>query len=94
MHAKYQARWISRQRIPELRKSGALGRGMLLDTFKGYIIVEPAGNRLGDGEVLSPQDAEFELQPVWCLEPSGKLMQARRLLGLDVHAAQPVSMAS
>ena len=88
MQTGYRARWISRQRIPALGKSGELGRGLLLDTFKGFIVVEPPDIMLGDGAVLSAQEADIELQTAFCLETRAKLTKARRLLGLDGHASQ------
>jgi hypothetical protein len=82
MASAYQARWVSKPRLDLLKKSGRLGEGMLLDSFNGFLIVEPVGSDLGDGNVLSPFEADYELQEVWCSGPKSKLKQARKLLGL------------
>ena len=58
-----------------------LGRALLLDSFKGFIVIEPRAERLGDGDVLSPEEADFELNDAWCMESTVKIAQARRLLG-------------
>jgi hypothetical protein len=83
MKANFQARRVSRQLVSTLRRSGNLDQGLILDTFKGFIVVEPCNRPLGDGEVLSVQDAVMEIQPAWCLEPKAKVVRAHRLLGLD-----------
>jgi hypothetical protein len=90
MRGHYQARWISKQRADAMRRSGALRQGVLLDSFNGFIVVEPPGRDLGDGAVLSRQTADYELRTVWCLEPRTKLAEARRLLGLPEDAAAGV----
>src|SRR5262249_54475316 len=79
----YQARRISKSRIDLLRKSGKINQGILIDSFTGFLIVEPTGSHLGDGETLARDAADFELRPVWCLVPQTKLEQARHLLGLN-----------
>jgi hypothetical protein len=84
MQTTYQARRISKRRADEVKKSGASTRAILLGTFNGFIIVEPTDSAMGDGEVLSEQDADYELQPVWHLGPKATLREARRRLGLDV----------
>jgi hypothetical protein len=89
MAAQFQARWVSRQRVNQIKRSGALARGVLLDTFKGFIIVEPVGSDLGDGEILSREEAEYELQPVWYTGPKAKLREARLRLGLEVEESAP-----
>jgi len=83
---QYQARWISRQRAEDLRKHRGLGGALLLDLFNGYLLVEPVGGDLGDGAVLSPQEADYELQPVWHQGPAAVLREARRRLGLEAGA--------
>jgi hypothetical protein len=90
MRNGYQARWVSKRRVAALKKSGAAGRGVILDSFNGFIIVEPEGSDLGDGAVLSPQEAGYELQPAWCVGPNARLAQARKLLGMEVASAAPV----
>jgi hypothetical protein len=89
MREQYQARWISRGRAVALKKTGRLGSAILLDSFNGYILVEPAESGLGDGAVLSPQEADYELQPVWYIGPKAKLRDARSRLGLEALAATP-----
>jgi hypothetical protein len=81
--ARYQARWISKAQINNLRRAGGLGRAVLVDYRTGFVIVEPVGSNLGDGDVLSPELADYELREVWCPTPRAKLVQARKLLGLD-----------
>jgi len=83
MQGKYQARRISKQRAGAVRKSGQIQRGILIDSFSGFVIVEPPGSHLGDGDVLDPVDADYELHAAWCLTPLTKLNEARRRLGLE-----------
>jgi hypothetical protein len=85
MDTKYQARWISRKRLDQLRRSGDKRKGLALDHFNGTLIIEPVGSELGDGPVLSPQEAEYELQPAWLLGPRGVATEARRRLGLELE---------
>jgi hypothetical protein len=88
MQSQFQARRISKQRADEVKKSPALRRALLLNTFNGIIIIEPAGSNLGDGEILSPEEADYELQPVWHLGPKTMLREARARLGLETEAGQ------
>jgi hypothetical protein len=81
----YQARWISKERLAEIRRTRASARGMILDGFNGFLIVEPVGSNLGEGPVLSTEEADYELRPVWCAEAKTKLREARELLGLSSH---------
>jgi hypothetical protein len=78
----YHARRISKPQIGSLRKRGTLTQGVLIDYCTGFLIVEPIGSDLGDGEVLAPEVADYEIQEVWCRMPKAKLAEARRLLGL------------
>jgi hypothetical protein len=87
MIASHQARWISKTRADAVRKEVKAHGSVLLSAYNGMIIVEPKGGNLGDGQVLSPPEADYELQPVWCIEPKTKLEGARKLLGLDVRQA-------
>jgi hypothetical protein len=87
MQTTYQARRISKRRADELKKSDAITRAILLGTFNGFIVVEPTGSGMGDGEVLSEQEADYELQPVWHLGPKAMLREARKRLGLEVGSA-------
>ncbi len=87
MSIPYQARWVSKQRSEALKRGGRLGGALLLDSFNGFLLVEPVGSNLGDGEILDLTTADYELSPVWCLSPPAKVRQARRLLGLEVPAA-------
>jgi hypothetical protein len=88
MQSQYEARRISKRRAEEVKKSGALGGAILLGTFNGFIIVEPVGANLGDGPAFSPQEADYELQPVWHLGPKATLREARGRLGLEAHSAK------
>ena len=56
----YHIRRVSKKRAAELRRSGVLGGAVLLDSVNGFLIVEPAGSGLGDGEVLTAQEADYE----------------------------------
>ncbi|HXG10546.1 MAG TPA: hypothetical protein VNK04_12360 [Gemmataceae bacterium] len=90
MPAAYQARRISKERARALRRSGALGQAILLDSVSGFIIVEPVGSNLGDGEVLAREIADSELHSAWCLDPLSRIRQARQLLGLEaIPEGQP-----
>jgi hypothetical protein len=82
MKPTFQARWISKRRLDEIRKSGKASRTTVLDSMKGFLIVEPEGSNLGDGDILPPEAADYEVRPEWCLNPRGKIAEARRLLGL------------
>jgi len=87
MHNGYHARWISKERVHSLRKFGQLRQGILLDSFKGFIIVEPSKAQLGDGKLLTQREADTELHPAWCLDSQSKISRARSLL----HLGNPVS---
>jgi len=89
MIATYEARWISKTRADAVRKDLRAKGSVLLSAFNGMIIVEPRGTNFGDGEILSPPEADYELQPVWCIEPKSKLEGARKLLGLEDNGALP-----
>jgi len=88
MQRQYEARRISKRRAEEVKKSGALSGAILVGTFNGFIIVEPVGANLGDGPAFSPQEADYELQPVWHLGPKTTLLEARGRLGLEGNAAR------
>lgn len=94
MDTRYQARWVSKDRRDQLRRTGASNRGILLDSLKGFLIIEPVGSNLGDREVLTPQEADFELSDAWCLEPQRRLRDARRLIGLETQPAATVMAES
>jgi len=86
MTPEFHARWMSRERAEWSKRKGLLGSAILLETFNGYIIVEPANGELGDGPILSREEAEYELTPVWYTGPKARLREARQRLGLDVEA--------
>jgi hypothetical protein len=83
MRMHYQARWVSKPRADAIRKSVHMAGAMLLDSFNGIIIVEPLGAKLGDGPMMSSQQADYEIQMVWCRESPAKIHEARKLLGLE-----------
>ncbi len=83
MVSHYHARWISKTRADAIRKQAIGKGGVLLAAYHGMIIIEPDGADWGDGAKLSPPEADYELQPVWCGEPKSKLAGARKLLGLE-----------
>jgi len=86
MHTKFQARRISKQRVESIRKSGRMKDAIILDSFSGFLIVEPVGSNLGDGDVLEITAADFELNTAWCLTTRSRLNEARKRLGLEVEA--------
>ena len=86
MHAKFQARRISKQRIEFVRKAGRMKDAIVLDSFSGFLIVEPVGSDLGDGDVLDATEADFELNTAWCLTTKSRLNEARKRLGLESEA--------
>ena len=85
MYEQFQLRRISKRRADELKKSGALGSALLLDTFNGFLLIETVGSNLADGDTLSREEADYELQPVWHLGPKTLLRKARTRLGLDAE---------
>ena len=86
MQRQYEARRISKRRAEEVKKSGSLRDAILVGTFDGFIIVEPVGANLGDVLAFSPEEADYELQPVWHLGPKTTLLKARGCLGLEANA--------
>jgi hypothetical protein len=87
MRTRYKAQWISKSRCEALRRSRPPQDVLLLDTFEGFIVVEPAAKSLGDGPVLSPDECEYELQPAWYAGPIARLAEARQRLGLGADFA-------
>ena len=83
MDKAYQARWISKTRLEEVRKRRRLGSAIVLGHYNGFLIVEPVGDDLGDGAILSAQEADYELAPIWCTGPKATLRDARQHLGLE-----------
>src|SRR5207245_5774292 len=71
-----------KKHMDSLRKTGQLTNSVLLESEKGHIIVEPANSHHGDGGVLAPDVADYELRPAWCRSPNTKVRMARELLGL------------
>ena len=86
MQSKFLARRISKQRVEFLRKSGSLRDAIVLDSFSGFLIVEPVGSNLGDGDVLDVTEADFELNTAWCLTTKSRLNEARKRVGLEMEA--------
>src|SRR5437660_654942 len=80
--SEYLAQWITKNQINSLRKNGGFKDGILLESIKGFIIVEPSSVRYGDGEVLSPDVADYELRPEWCTGAKPRLLEARKRLKL------------
>jgi hypothetical protein len=85
VNAQFQARWISKKLIDRVRKTGALRDGLVFSSCKGFIVVEPKGESIGDGQLLTREAARYELDPVWCLDSPLKLKKARHMLGLDTN---------
>jgi hypothetical protein len=86
MRKGYHARWLSKRRRDALKKSGNHTDCVLLDSLNGFLIVEPMGSNLGDGHVLSRDEADYELRDAWCLDSRKKLQDARRRLGLETES--------
>jgi hypothetical protein len=82
MRPPYKAQWISKSGCDALRRSRRSKDIVLLDTFKGFIVVEPTGKTLGDGDVLSAAECDYELRPAWYSGPLTRLAEARQRLGL------------
>jgi hypothetical protein len=85
MQGHYQIRRVSKRRADELKRTGSLGRSLLLGTFNGFLVIEPPDSNLGDGDILSLEEADYELQPAWHLGPMSVLREARRRLGLEAE---------
>ena len=91
MHMEHRACWVSRQRAAALKRTSCLAQTLLLDTFKGFILVEPAGSELADGAALSAEEADYELQPIWFTGSKATLREARRRLGLEQESSAAVA---
>ena len=92
MRRGYQARWISKDRRNALLKSRPVVKWLVVDSFNGFIVVEPVGSNLGDGQVLAPDVADCEIRAAWCQDSRAKLTQARKLLHLGDLSAGVRSM--
>ena len=93
MAGSYQIRWVSKARRDQLKRKPGQHDMVLLDSINGFLIVEPQGSNLGDGEMLTREQADFELREVWCPERKVKLNRARQLLGLPLEQEHPAGMA-
>ena len=76
MRAKYQARWISKNQLNSLRRKGALNQGVLVNHFKGFVIVEPVGSRLAKQTTGADHASLF----VRCARGGGPECVAKRLV--------------
>jgi hypothetical protein len=85
MNPKYQARWISKQQTDYLKKTGNLRHGLVLESFRGPILIEPAGTNPRNDGILPLDVADYELRHAWCQGPRTKVQKARQLLGLEVE---------
>jgi hypothetical protein len=94
MQSCYQARRVSKQRLEALRKSREIAKSIVIDSMSGFLLIEPIGSNLGDGEMLQPSEADFELHPAWCLVPQSRLNDARKRLGLEVESGAGVPVAT
>jgi hypothetical protein len=83
MSSNFDARWISRRRMNDLKKSQVSQSALFLTHLNGFIVIEPEGSDLGDGAALSPEEADYELQLAWIHEPTNRLRRAREMLGLE-----------
>lgn len=82
MRSAYKARWASKPLIDSLRKNGALNESIVVNSFKGFILVSPEDSKLGRGRVLPLDVARFELDPAWCSDPPRVIRRARAMLGI------------
>lgn len=82
MRSAYKARWVSKPLVDSLRKTGALNESIVVNSFKGFILVAPEDRKLGRGRVLPLDVARFELDPTWCIDPPRVIRRARALLGI------------
>jgi hypothetical protein len=87
MNAKYQARWISKQQTDYMKKTGNLRDSLVLESFRGPILVEPAGISPKNDSILPLDVADYELRLAWCQGPKAKVQRARQLLGLELESA-------
>src|SRR5205823_12298537 len=87
MNTRYQARWISKQQTDHLKKTGNLTNSLVLESFRGPILVEPAGTNPKSDSVLPLDVADYELRLAWCQGPKAKVQKARQLLGLELESA-------
>jgi hypothetical protein len=88
MTSRFQAQWVSSRKKAQAIKRAPKKDAVLLDTFKGIIVVEPRGKRWGDGPILTADEADLELQPAWHYGRTGKIREARRRLGLESNPDQ------
>lgn len=88
MPAKYRARRVSKDRVHDIKRRGAINGAVVLNAYNGFIIVEPVGSNLGDGEILPPETADSELRPPWCLDSHNQLLKARQRLHLGDYQRQ------
>lgn len=79
---RYKAWWMSKKQIDAMRKTGALTKSIVVNSLKGYILVEPESAHKSGGDLLPPDVAKFELDPAWCIDPPRTIRKARELLGL------------
>ncbi|HZU37093.1 MAG TPA: hypothetical protein VFA18_14325 [Gemmataceae bacterium] len=79
----FRARWASKPRAEMVRKTG---QALVLETFNGFIVIEPSSRHLGDGLILNRQEANYELQPAWYSGSMSRLREARQRLGLESGA--------
>ena len=87
MNTRYQARWISKQQTDLLKKTGRLTNSLVLESFRGPILVEPADTNPKSDSVLPLDVADYELRLAWCQGPKAKVQKARQLLGLELESA-------
>lgn len=82
MQRTYKAWWMPKKQIDAMRKTGALTKSIVVNSLKGYILVEPESAHRSGGDLLPTDDAKFELDPAWCIDPPKTIRKARELLGL------------
>jgi hypothetical protein len=62
---------------------------VLIDSMRGFIVVEPEDDPQADGRALTNAEADFELSPPWCREAHSTVRDARRRLGLEEIDVRP-----
>src|SRR5207248_4245015 len=85
--AKKSGPWVSQQPTGLFKKTGRLTNSLVLESFRGPILVEPAGTNPKSDSVLPLDVADYELRLAWCQGPKAKVQKARQLLGLELESA-------
>lgn len=79
------ARRMSRERFKQMMTHEGSGREGIVFycVTNGPIVVEPEDGDMGDGEILSVEEADRCLRETWCYANPELISGARQLLGLE-----------